>query len=342
MPAVRADAFLTDPSDKILRAHAILIAGDEPYLIEKALAEVLAHVVTVPGSEAFDVDKRDAAELDPADYEVLTSTMPLMNDRRIVVLKGVPEVAAEVRDLIKRTLDEKPAGLCLIGTGGPTMRGTLYQEWEKKGVRIVCELPRRGRSNQVEFDYARWLTARAKADFGKVLDPDAADALAELGGDLGTLLVELEKAALHAGQAPRVTRADVEAVCRGCAAATVWEWCDAVGARHSGRALELLRTLLESGETAYRLVPLLAIHFCRLGVVAGLPRKDARAIMAALPGRSWPAMAAGLAEQAGRHTAESVARALDLLARADLELKSTSHDEDFVLQRHLVEILEAA
>jgi DNA polymerase III delta subunit len=123
---------------------------------------------------------------------------------------------------------------------------------------------------------------------------------------------------------------------------TVWDFCDAVGARQTHRALGLLASLLESGETAYRLVPLLATHFCRLGVVVGLPRKDARSISEALPGRSWPAMTAALADQARRHTPESVARALDLLANADAMLKSTGHDEAFVLHKHLIEILEAA
>jgi DNA polymerase-3 subunit delta len=342
MPAIRADAFLADPTATILSASAILIAGDEPYLIDKVLHTVLERVVTVPGAEAFDVDKRDAAELQPADYESLVATMPLLNDRRVVVIKGVHEVTAEVRDKIKATLEERPAGLCLIGTGAATIRGTLYQEWEKRGARIVCELPRRSRSKQIDFDFARWLVGRARADFGKTFDREGAEALAELGGDLATLHGELEKAALHAGASDRITRADVEAVCIGCASGSVWEWCDAVGARDATRALGLLRALLDAGETAYRLVPLLATHFCRLGVVVGLPRKDSRAIMDALPGRSWPAMAAGLAEQAQRHTPESVARALDLLAEADVMLKSTGHDEEFVLHRHLIEILEAA
>ncbi len=343
MASLRADVFLSDPSDKVLSSHAILIAGDESYLVEKVLEAVLARVVTAPGAESFDVDKTDASALDPATYETLVGTMPLMNDRRIVVLRGVDQVSGDVRDRIKQTLEEKPAGLCLIGTGGPTMRGTLYQEWEKKGARVVCELPRKSaRSKQVDFDFARWLVARAKADFGKTMERDAAEALAELGAELGVLYAELEKAALHAGASDTITRADVEAVCLGCATVTVWEFCDAVGARDPGRALSLLRKLLESGENAYRLVPLLATHFCRLGVAVGLPRADANAIAAALPGRSWPAMTQSLAAQARRHTPESVARAMDLLVEADVMLKSTAHDEAFVLDRHLIEILEAA
>ena len=343
MPAIRADAFLADLSDKILSAHAILVAGDEPYLIDKVLDAVLARVITVPGAEAFDVDKRDATELDPADYESLVASMPLLNDRRVVILRGVDGASTEVRDRIKQTLDEEPAGLCLIGIGGPTMRGTLYQEWEKKGARIVCELPRRSpRSKQVDFDFARWLVGRARADFSKTLERDAAEALADLGAELGALYSELEKASLHAGRADRITLADVEAVCRGCATVTVWEFCDAVGARQADRALGLLKTLLENGESAYRLVPLLATHFCRLGMVVNMPRKDARSIAAALPGRSWPAMTAALAQQVQRHTPASVARAMDLLAEADAMLKSTGHDEEFVLHKHLIEILRAA
>lgn len=343
MSKIQADAFLSDPPAAVLTAHAILVAGDETYLVDKALAAVLERVLTAPGADQFDLEKRDAAELTVADLESVVSTMPFVNDRRVVVIKNVTELPAETRDRVKELLESEPRGLCLIGTGGSSMRGNLYQIWEKHGARIVCELPKKSpKSKTADFDFARWLTGRAKQDFGKTLDKDASAALAELAGELQPLYAELEKVAMYVGDAERITLADVEAVCTGGAIGTVWEWCDAVGARNTDRALELLKELLDAGESAYRLVPLLATHFCRLGIVVGLPSKDPNAIMAALPGRSWYGMAKGLAEQARKHTPESVARAMDLLAEADLMLKSTSHGEEFVLHRHLLEILEHA
>ena len=320
-----------------------MLAGDEPYLIDKVLHAVLEAVITAPGAEAFDIETRDGDELTAADYEQLVSALPLMNDRRVVVIKNVGAVSADVRDRIKETLAQAAPTLCLIGTGGPTMRGNLYKLWEEQGARIGCELPRKSpRSKQVDFDFPRWLRARAKADFDIEMDRDAADALAETGSDLQTLYVELEKAAMHAGGQESITRADVEAVCTGSVSGTVWEWCDAVGSRDPDRSLRLVKQLLDSGESAYRLVPLLATHFCRLGLVVELGTSDPKQIMAALPGRSWYAMAKGLATQAKDHTPETVARALDLLAAADLMLKSTAHHEEFVMDRVVMEILDAA
>lgn len=343
MPKIQADTFLTDPTAVELDAPAILIAGDETYLVDRVVRSVLERLITAPGSEAFDLETRDASELTETDYETLVGTPPLMNDRRVVVLKGVPEVPAAVRDRIKGTLEEAPASLCLIGTGGSTMRGNLYQIWEKRGLRIVCELPRKSpRSKQVDFDYERWLVVRARADFGKRLEKEAARALAALGAELQPLYAELEKVALYVGDKDTIGLEDVEAVCTGGTIGTVWEWCDAVGAGDRERAFRLLGRLLESGESAYRLVPLLATHFCRLGVAVETGSSDPRRIMEALPGRSWYAMAKGLAEQARRHTPESIARALDLLTEADRMLKSTGHRERFVMDRHLVEILDAA
>lgn len=343
MPKIQADAFLSDPGATPLDVPAILVAGDETYLVDKVVKSILGSLITMPGSEAFDLESRDAAELTETDYETLVGTPPLMNDRRIVVLKGVPSVSAAVRDRIKSTLEEAPATLCLVGTGGAAMRGNLYQLWEKRGLRIVCELPRKSaRSKQVDFDYERWLAARARADFGKRLEKDAARALAELGAELQPLYAELEKVALYVGDRESIGLEDVESVCRGGTVGTVWEWCDAVGRGDRERAFRLLGRLLESGESAYRLVPLLATHFCRLGVAVETGSSDPRRIMAALPGSSWYAMAKGLAEQARRHTPASIARALDLLTEADRMLKSTGHRERFVMDRHLVEILDAA
>jgi DNA polymerase III delta subunit len=344
MPSLQADAYLADPAATRLDVPAILIAGDETYLLDKVVRAVLERAITVPGAEAFDVEIRDAADLSETAYETLVATPPLMNDRRLVLLKGIPLVSAAVRDRIKETLAESPASLCLVGTGTATMRGNLYQLWEKAGLRIVCDLPRRSaRSKQVEFDYERWLTVRAKADFEKRLDKEASRALAALAGDLQALYAELEKAALYVGaSSDTIERADVEAVCTGGTIGTVWEWCDAVGAGDRERSFLLLGQLLEAGESAYRLVPLLATHFCRLGVAVESGSSDPRRIMEALPGRSWYAMAKGLADQARRHTPESVARALDLLADADRMLKSTGHRERFVMDRHLLEIFHAA
>lgn len=342
MPEIPAEAFLSDPSDDVLSAPAILIAGDEPYLVDKVLAVVLERVVRAPGADQFDLERRDAAELTAADLDAIVSTMPLVNDRRIVVLKDVPSIGAEARERVKAVLAEAPEGLCLIGTGGPTMRGNLYDVWAEAGVRIACTLRASPRSKRIDFDFARWLTARAKADFGVALDRDAAALLAGIGEELGPLYAELEKAALYVGEGGTITRADVEAVSSGGARGTVWEWCDAVGAGDARRAVELLDVLLAEGETAYRLIPLLATHFCRLGVVVRLGRRDPKSIMAALPGRSWHAMAKGLADQAARHTPASVDRALDRLADADRMLKSTGHAEDFVLHLHLAGIVRAA
>lgn len=343
MTRVPAERFLSDLPEAVLRAPAILIAGDEPYLVDKALAATLERVLVEPGADQFDLERRSAPELGPADFDALVSTMPLVNDRRIVVLKDVPGLPADTRDRVKAFLDSDPAGVCLIGTGGPTMRGNLYDLWEKAGARVVAELPRKSpRSKQIDFDYAGWLRARAKHDFGKALDRDAAAALSALSESLQPLYAELEKVALYVGDAEAIGLADVETICSGGVIGTVWEWCDAVGSGDAKRALSLLEELIAAGESAYRLVPLLATHFCRLGVVVELGSYDPKAIMAALPGRSWWSMAKGLADQARRHTPESVARALDRLAEADHMLKSTGHAETFVLHRHLVEILEAA
>ena len=49
MSKVQADAFLSDPPERILVAHAVLIAGDEQYLVDKVLAAVIERVVKAPG-----------------------------------------------------------------------------------------------------------------------------------------------------------------------------------------------------------------------------------------------------------------------------------------------------
>ncbi|HET6638771.1 MAG TPA: hypothetical protein VFH82_08325, partial [Gemmatimonadota bacterium] len=155
MSKVQADAFLSDPPERVLAAHAILVAGDEQYLADKVLAALLDRVLKAPGADQFDLEKRDAAELTPADFDAIVSTMPFVNDRRVIVLKSVPDLPADTRDAVKSFLESEARGVCLIGTGGSSMRGNLYQIWEKHGERIICELPKKSpKSKQPDFDFA--------------------------------------------------------------------------------------------------------------------------------------------------------------------------------------------
>src|SRR6188474_1400718 len=67
---------------------AIYLYGDEDVLKDEAVRAILEAVVD-PGLRDFNYDVRTASQLDPDHVEALCATLPMMADRRLVVIRDV-------------------------------------------------------------------------------------------------------------------------------------------------------------------------------------------------------------------------------------------------------------
>ena len=191
-----------------------------------------------------------------------------------------------------------------------------------------------------EEDAMRWAVATAQESETK-LDPDASRELADaLGADMMLIASELEKLLLYTHGRGRITLGDVETMVLGAKQRSLYELTDAISARQPKRALALLHGLLNSSEAgedaAIGHLYMLARTFRQMLVILEKNVRDSRAIWQALwQGFRIPPFAADdLIRQARRYKSRrELTRALRLIARADLELRSSPPDKRLVLER---------
>ena len=156
---------------------------------------------------------------------------------------------------------------------------------------------------------------------------------------------EFEKLLLYAGQKKHVTLGDVETMVLAAKQRSLYELTDAISAKDKPRALALLQGLLNASDggedSAIGHLYMLAKTFRQMLVIVEKNVRDSRAIWQALwQGFRMPPFAADdLIRQARRYKSRGeLTRALRLIARADLELRSSPPDKRIVLERLVLEL----
>jgi len=189
-------------------------------------------------------------------------------------------------------------------------------------------------------DAMRWTVATAQ-ESGTRMEPEAARELVDaLGADMMLIASEIEKLLLYATGRGRITLGDVETMVLAAKQRSLYELTDAISAKNRARALALLHGLLNSSDAgedaAIGHLYMLARTFRQMLVILEKNVRDSRAIWQALwQGFRMPPFAADdLIRQARRYKSRrELTRALRLIARADLELRSSPPDKRLVLER---------
>jgi len=193
-----------------------------------------------------------------------------------------------------------------------------------------------------EDDAVRWVRREAEAK-GVRFDEDAARELVDsLSAEMLMVASELEKLLLYAGAMQRTTVevGDVETMVSAAKQRSLYELTDAISLKDAPRALGLLAGLLNASEggedAAIGHVFTLAKTFRQMLVLNEKQVKDQRAMWQVLwPGfRVAPFAADQLIAQARRYRDRGeLTRGLRLIAKADVELRSSPPDKRLVLER---------
>lgn len=199
-----------------------------------------------------------------------------------------------------------------------------------------------------EGDAMRWVTVEAEKRGVQIEEAAARELCDALGLDMMLVSSELEKLMLYSGppgHARPITLGDVETMVLAAKQRSLYELTDAISAKDKVRALALLTGLLNASDggedSAIGHLYMLARTFRQMLVILEKNVRDSRTIWQALwQGFRMPPFAAeDLIRQARRYKSRrDLARALRLIARADLELRSQPADKRLVLERLVLEL----
>jgi DNA polymerase-3 subunit delta len=335
----------------LLRPGYVLL-GDEAYLYERCRRAILDALID-PTMRDFGLAEIDLAEtsifeaLDRAQTPSLMAPFQVLFLRNIKTLYGRGAKKDEFAALDAYGRSPNPQALLVfvadhLHLPADLRRMDMQDKDRYERIRETlgewCGMVELVRVE--ESDAMRWLVAEAEKR-GSALEVDAARELADaLGADLMLMASELEKLVLFVGERRSITLGDVETMVLGAKQRSLYELTDAISAKDRPRALALLQGLLNASdggeESAIGHLYMLARTFRQMLVILEKNVRDSRAIWQALwQGFRMPPFAAeDLIRQARRYKSRrELTRALRLIARADLELRSSPPDKRLVLER---------
>ena len=319
-------------STKLLRdgplAACYYFHGPVDLLKDEALAGLLERSLE-PAMRDLNYDQRSATQLVADDIEALLNTMPMLADRRMVVIRDVEAWGrkAKAKAAMIRYLDNPSPDTVLVLIQG-SGEDKVDAELEARSTTIAFEPLRREHAT-------RWFERRA-ADRGVTLEPEAAAHLiTTLGDDLGLLASELDKLAGLAATAP-VTLAQVESLIGVRHGESADDWCRAVLAGQTTRAIAILPHVLDQpGISGVRLLMTLGTNLVGVAMARAYYDKGVRgrtlekSVFDAIKrvrmfGLNWGTTSTLWADAASRWPQERIRRGLRAARDADMALKNTN------------------
>jgi DNA polymerase III subunit delta len=253
---MHAAAFLKSPPSTV--GAIVVLSGEEHYL-KRAAFDVLCRVVLGNDDERLGLTRFAGDQLDLKTICDELRTISMWGNSRLVAVDDADRFVSQNREGLEKYL-QKPSKKSVLVLDVKTWPKTtrLAKAVPKIGLELECS-PLSGN------DLIRWISETVKTAHGKSLNREAAALIRELAGDdLGLLEQELAKLSAYVGDRTTIEIADVQTLVGGWATETTWSIAAAVRRGETGAALDLLNQLLDSGESAHKILGGLTFVFRRL------------------------------------------------------------------------------
>ena len=312
-----------------------LIVGDD----EAEMSRLTAELSTLVEDElrAFNLERLYAGErgVSPASIVESARTLPMMGDRRVVVvlraeriLKPKRRGQARGQEMDEGGADEdaeppsdvdvlevyvrspEPLTTLVLVASDVDRSRRLYKSLNKHASIVECWGLKGARDAKVDLRQvartAEVLVKQAVAGAGQQIDPAAARLIAERAGtDIATLRGDLDRLLLYAAGKPKIDLNDVQEVVSAETAQDDWAVTTAIQKRDTAEALRQIGLAMEAGGIPLKILGQLG-WFVRERLSAADPRR--------------------------------VRPAIEALFRTDVDLKSSGGDPRVLLERLVVDL----
>ena len=352
-----SERFVSEVASRKLRP-AYVFVGDETFFRDHCRQALLHHLVP-DDMRDFSLHDLDLSEVSIAEVLDRARTPSLMAPFQVLFVRGVKNLygrgshAEEFAAIEQYAKDPNPAAVIIfvadhISIPADVRRMEMQDKDRYERIRETlgefCGMVELARVE--ESDGVRWVVEQAQKDQVKI-DPDAARELVDaLGADMMLVSRELEKLVLYVNEKKRITLGDVETMVLAAKQRSLYDLTDAISAKDKARALAVLEGVLaasEGEEAAIGHLYMLARTFRQMLVILEKNVRDSRAIWQALwQGFRVPPFAADdIIRQARRYKSRrELTRALRLIARADLALRSNPPSKKLVLEQLVIQLSE--
>jgi DNA polymerase-3 subunit delta len=352
-----SEKFVAEVAERKLRPAYVFI-GDEVFFRDRCRQALLEHLVPADLRD-FSLHDLDLAEVSVAEVINRARTPSLMAPFQVFFIRGVKNLytrgshAEEFAAIEAYLKDPNPDAVVIfvadhISIPADVRRMDLQDRDRYERIRETlgeyCGMVELARVE--ESDGMRWIVEHAHEQDVKVEQDAARELMDALGADMMLVSRELEKLILYVGEKKHITLGDVETMVLAAKQRSLYELTDAISAKDKARALAVLDAMLLSGEgddAAIGHLYMLARTFRQMLVILERDVRDSRAIWQALwQGFRVPPFAAeDIIRQARRYKSRrELTRAIKLVARADLALRSNPPSKRLVLEQLIMQLAE--
>jgi DNA polymerase-3 subunit delta len=308
-----------------------LLKGDDESIIRAAVSEIV-HQLLGDGDRSLMVDDFDSEDYSLGSAMDAARTPPFLTDSRIVVVRSLERFTAEdLGPLWTYLADPVPETKLVLTLAGGRMNKKITDAVTAAGGSVIATAP-----PQRAGDRADWITERLSAHSVR-LDRGAMTLLAEwLGEDLSRVDGIASTLASTYGSDVVIGSAELEPFLGEAGGVTPWALTDAIDQGATAEALGLLHRMLEAGTRhPLQVMATLHTHYARLARLDGADARnetEAAAATGLKPG--FPVRKA--LDNYRRLGGEGIARAVALLAAADLDLRGSTDLENELVMELLV------
>jgi DNA polymerase-3 subunit delta len=306
------DSARPEPPQPVYVVH-----GDEDFLKRQVLCRLRERILG-SGDDEFGLSTVAGDEASFADVQDELHTLPLVGERRLVIVENADPFVTEHRAALEKYVAEPAARGVLVLHVNSWPSNTRLAKLLGSNATIACNaLHPSGLPN--------WCVTWCASRYQKQLTPAAARLLVDLvGAEMGLLDQELAKLATYVGEEQGIDEGDVDRLVGSSRAENAWKIFDAIAAGQPGAALAILDRVLEEGEEPIGILGALSWQLRRLAQAARLTQPGRPLRVALQQVGIHPYRVSG-AEQQLRHLGRRRAyRLFDWLLETDLGLKGAS------------------
>ena len=303
-----------------------LIQGGEELLADRAIAEAIA------ASVGATVTQLNAELLELG--QITDALAPsLFGDARIIIIKDIQDLAADLGEEIATYLDDPDSGVHLVlwHKGGVKGKALLDKIKKTKPTVIIVEAIKK-ESDKVEFVRSEF------ARLGRKIESDAVQSIVDaLGSDMRELSGVCSQLASDVAAGSSITAQDVSIFQRGRVETTGYDVADAVLDGKTDLALVTLRQALDTGVDPVMIISAIAGSLRTLAKVSGANRSAKSFELAATLGLP-PWQIDKARRQLAGWTPATLAGAVVALSQADADIKGAASDPIYALERGVISI----
>jgi DNA polymerase-3 subunit delta len=305
---------------------AYYLYGDDDFRKDAAIRELTAAAVDA-STRDFNYDMLRGAELTPEQLESALNTPPMMATRRAIVIRDVPSLKRDARQVLDRYLEHPARDVVLVLVAPAGARADATLDRLTVGANFAP---------LTANDLTDWITQYTRVALGASITPEANRLLQEVvGSDAAQLAAELDKLASYT-QGRAIDDSAVSDVVGVRNGETLGDFLDRIAERDAPAALAMVEHIL--GLPKSGLVPVImalavqtmALGWARAARDRGLPPQRLESEFftllketGAFPMRPWGEAAKCWARNHPRWDARSVEHGLEVLLAADHAAKDT-------------------